>query len=96
MTRHCVRLERIVRAMKTLGQIAYEGAALATGCTQPWEDATQDKWEAAALAVAASERERICAAIKAEDEHCADGDYMMDSDDCIEVVRGTWKRPEWL
>lgn len=47
-------------------------------------------------AVAEAERERICAAIKAEDDHCADGDYMMDSDDCIEVVRGTWKRPEWI
>lgn len=41
------------------------------------------------------ERERICAAIKAEDDHCADGDYMMDSDDCIKVVRGTWERPDW-
>ena len=42
-----------------------------------------------------AERERICAAIKAEDDHCADGDYMMDSDDCIKVVRGTWERPDW-
>lgn len=42
-----------------------------------------------------AERERICAAIKAEDDHCADGDYMMDSDDCIKVVLGTWKRPDW-
>lgn len=41
----------------------------------------------------ANERERICAAIKAEDDHCADGDYMMDSDDCIAVARGTWVRP---
>jgi len=42
-----------------------------------------------------AERERICEAIKAEDDHCADGDYMMDSDDCIKVVRGTWDRPDW-
>jgi len=48
-------------------------------------------WQAAVKA----ERERICAAIKAEDDHCADGDYMMDSDDCIKVVRGTWERPDW-
>lgn len=44
---------------------------------------------------AKSERERICTAIKAEDDHCADGDYMMDSDDCIKVARGTWERPDW-
>jgi hypothetical protein len=52
---------------------------------------------AAALAEKArqEERERLCAAIKAEDDHCADGDYMLDSDDCIAVIRGTWKRPEW-
>ena len=48
-------------------------------------------WDAATKA----ERERICAAIKEEDDHCADGDYMMDSDDCIRVVRGTWERPDW-
>lgn len=41
------------------------------------------------------ERERICAAIKAEDDHCAAGDYMLDSDDCIKVARGTWERPDW-
>jgi hypothetical protein len=42
----------------------------------------------------AAECERICAAIKAEDDHCADRDYMLDSDDCIAVARGQWKRPE--
>lgn len=47
-------------------------------------------WEAGA----AEERERICDAIKAEDDHCADRDYMLDSDDCIAVARGQWKRPE--
>ena len=46
-------------------------------------------------AVLAAERDRICAAIKAEDDHCWTGDYMMDSDDCIAVVRGTWKRPDY-
>lgn len=42
------------------------------------------------------ERERICAAIKAEDDYCIDqGDYMLDSDDCIKIVRGEWVRPEF-
>ncbi len=40
------------------------------------------------------ERERICAAIKAEDDHCVtQGDYMLDSEDCIKVARGEWVRP---
>lgn len=37
---------------KSLGRIAYEAAAQETGCTQPWEEANQPKWEAAAKAVA--------------------------------------------
>ena len=45
-------------------------------------------------AVPAAERERICAAIKAEDDYMVDRDYMLDSDDCISVARGQWKRPE--
>lgn len=40
--------------MKTLGQIAFEAAAEATGCEQSWQDANQAKWEAAAEAVKAS------------------------------------------
>ena len=43
-----------------------------------------------------AERERLCAAIKAEDDYCVtEGDYMLDSDDCISVIRGTWKRPDY-
>ncbi len=43
------------------------------------------------------ERERICAAIKAEDDYCVDhGDYMLDSDDCIKIVRGEWVRPDFF
>ena len=43
-----------------------------------------------------AERERICAAIKAEDDHCVDqGDYMLDSNDCIKIVRGKWVRPDY-
>lgn len=42
------------------------------------------------------ERERICAAIKTEDDYCVDhGDYMLDSDDCIKIVRGEWVRPDF-
>ena len=39
-----------------------------------------------------AEREQICRAIKAEDDHCAGHDYMLDSDDCINVARGQWVR----
>ena len=47
--------------------------------------------EATLEAAVAAERERLCAAIKAEDDHCTtEGDYMLDSDDCISVIRGTW------
>ena len=53
-------------------------------------DARDAEIERAVLA----ERERICAAIKAEDDHCVtQGDYMLDSDDCIKVARGEWVRP---
>ena len=45
---------------------------------------------------AEAERERICAAIEAEDDYCVDeGDYMLDSDDCIKVARGEWERPDY-
>ena len=37
--------------------------------------------------------EVMCARIKAADDAMADGDYMLDSDDCISVIRGTWKPP---
>ena len=49
-----------------------------------------------AKAIRAEECERICAAIKAEDDYCIDnGDYMLDSNDCIKVARGEWVRPEF-
>ena len=35
--------------------------------------------------------ETACALIKAADDAAADADYMLDSDDCIKVVRGEWK-----
>jgi hypothetical protein len=37
--------------------------------------------------------ETACAPIKAADDAAADGDYMLDSDDCIKVLRGQWKAP---
>lgn len=35
--------------------------------------------------------EDLCARIKAADDAAADRDYMLDSDDCIAVLRGEWK-----
>lgn len=37
--------------------------------------------------------EILCARIKAADDAAADGDYMLDSNDCISVLRGTWGAP---
>lgn len=34
--------------------------------------------------------EELCARIKAADDVAADDDYMLDSNDCIAVLRGTW------
>lgn len=47
-------------------------------------------------AVVAAEQERICTAIKTEDDYCCDeGNYMLDSNDCILVVQGKWERPDY-
>ena len=57
---------------------------------------TQQGIEAEIQQAVEAERERICAAIKAEDDHCVDqGDYMLDSNDCIKIVRGKWARPDY-
>ncbi|WON88680.1 hypothetical protein [Delftia sp. UGAL515B_04] len=57
-------------------------------------DETIRQLEAQVKSAAEAERERICAAIKAEDDYCVtQGDYMLDSDDCIKVARGEWERP---
>jgi hypothetical protein len=43
-----------------------------------------------------TERDRICKAIKYEDDYCVtEGDYMLDSDDCIAVANGEWARPDY-
>ena len=45
---------------------------------------------------AAAERERICKAIKEEDDYCVtEGDYMLDSNDCIAVAKSKWVRPDY-
>ena len=48
---------------------------------------------AAVAEAVAAERDRLCAAIKAADDKASDDDYMLDSDDCISVIRGTWGTP---
>ena len=37
-----------------------------------------------------TEREAMCVAIEEADDNASEGDYMLDSDDCISVIRGTW------
>jgi hypothetical protein len=37
-------------------------------------------------------KEAMCSAIKAADDKASEGDYMLDSDDCISVIRGTWEK----
>lgn len=52
--------------------------------------AERDRLRAEKDAAVAAERERLCAAIKDADDTASEGDYMLDSDDCISVIRGTW------
>lgn len=59
-----------------------------------WSALEIDAIQAYAARCVAASREQICAAIKAEDDHASLGDYMLDSEDCIAVVRGTWVRAE--
>ena len=47
----------------------------------------------ALLAAQAPSIDDLCARIKAADDAAADIDYMLDSDDCISVLRGTWGGP---
>lgn len=52
--------------------------------------------EEAVKAAVLAECERICKAIKEADDYCVtEGDYMLDSDDCIAVANGTWVRPDY-
>ena len=57
---------------------------------------TPEELERFASLVAAAERERICKAIKEEDDYCVtEGDYMLDSNDCIAVAKSEWVRPDY-
>lgn len=68
------------------------GGDAANECLAAVYERVRDYARAAVL----QERERICAAIKAEDDYCVtQGDYMLDSDDCIKVARGQWIRPDY-
>ena len=66
----------------------------------PWRSGfwvlTQEEIERFAELARSDERERICKAIKEEDDYCvSEGDYMLDSDDCIAVAKGEWVRPDY-
>jgi len=57
---------------------------------------TPEELERFAALVAAAERERICKAIKEENDYCVtEGDYMLDSNDCIAVAKSEWVRPDY-
>jgi hypothetical protein len=61
-----------------------------------WEGQLERFAELAFAAGAAAERERICKAIKEEDDYCVtEGDYMLDSNDCIAVAKSKWVRPDY-
>jgi hypothetical protein len=65
------------------------GFTIKPGC----EDLKPYVYEAALRVIAlaeAAERDRLCEAIKAADDKASESDYMLDSDDCIRVIRGTW------
>jgi hypothetical protein len=58
--------------------------------------ANLELFERFAALVAATERERICKAIKEEDDYCVtEGNYMLDSNDCIAVAKSEWVRPDY-
>ena len=50
-------------------------------------------WQIASHGQAHPTVDDLCARIKAADDAAADRDYMLDSNDCIAVLRGEWKAP---
>ena len=55
-----------------------------------------DQFITFANAIAQRTLDECAAKIKAEDDYCVtEGDYMLDSDDCIRVINGTWVRPDY-
>lgn len=99
--------EPVARMVRYIGKDVYPGNGYEVARTyaELSENAYPEHWEEGAKlystppsveAAVLAERERLCSAIKAEDDYCVDnGDYMLDSDDCIAIVRGTWKRPDY-
>ena len=74
--------------METLGQIAFEAAAKETFCDKGWSEANQQKWEAAARAVA-EELARMCEA-KANALGVR-ADRCDDDEDAIELKARSWQ-----
>ena len=72
-------------AVKTWREVCGSDTVMAMGVV------TGRMLEEFARRIEAAERERLCAAIKAADDKASEGDYMLDSGDCISVIRGTWK-----
>ncbi len=66
-----------------IGRIAYEAAAAETGCAQPWEQANQAKWSAAARGVLAW----ACGQMEQEAEYGCP---------CTEDERMTWENADLL
>jgi uncharacterized lipoprotein YajG len=63
----------------------YAACLMFKGCHNG--DTVRDNLDGAARAAREAALEECCAAIKAEDDRMADEDYMLDSDDCIRVIR---------
>ena len=62
--------------------------------TNQWTREAWVGWQArASHAQACQTIDDLCARIKAADDAAADRDYMLDSNDCIAVLRGEWKAP---
>ena len=90
--------ERNIRSFLRSAQFKGESdREAALNCVDVLWAAARDPANSVLEDAAQLERERICAAIKAEDDYCVEhGDYMLDSDDCIKIARSEWVRPDYL
>lgn len=69
-------------------------SVFALGLFKRFAEAVLTKWgKSPQAAESVPSVEDLCARIKAADDAAADRDYMLDSDDCIAVLRGTWTGP---
>jgi hypothetical protein len=50
--------------------------------------------ELVAIRAVDAERDRLCALIKAADDKASEGEYMLDSNDCISVIQGKWNHEQ--